>query len=554
MAPRRVLAALSLAGIALAAQPIMVVDLRSTASIPTQLAVQTCAGLFNRNESAAGAAYIFMQTQDDDWWRAVVAPASPSSTNMTASAFLAKCLKTVSTGRLRYNYKAQQAISPNIITLAGVLDAVPLEDADPASQGVPVVFDALESLANFTARDATEYVWQRYVDRTTTMAKLNPGLDVHSKPLNPPLTKDIEPFLVDYVVKERLFALFMNNNCVPGTEEHALMEKITQNNPWPRPIRVYGYDDTYPLAGDIFEAETTCVKEHNMGQIASNGVNNLGFFSREPAIDSPLKQNPEPTRAPYNKSRTYIAFIVGDGDNVGYVKGQHLDYMKKRVAACAGANPPCYPLTWTQSPQVLHLAPAMMRWYFDQARATGADYFVLPPSGDTYSYPAMMSGQDQINHIRNTERDCQIMNCSGTVDWEWFTTWKSAIEDFYPKYAQNKVIKGLFSVNVPYMFPVLRFGPKEFFKVFDDSVVAFRPREWRGVTGKSYQRTLLSAPEMAKEVNGYPEGTVTYIYFTSDGGGSVESTFDALVPLLDEHVEVVTPNAAVEMALQSSRQ
>ncbi len=59
------------------------------------------------------------------------------------------------------------------------------------------------------------------------------------------------------------------------------MEQIVTNNPWPRPIAVYGYDDTFPVAGDLFEAETTCVKEHNMGQVASTGVNNLSFFSRK---------------------------------------------------------------------------------------------------------------------------------------------------------------------------------------------------------------------------------------------------------------------------------
>ena len=27
-------------------------------------------------------------------------------------------------------------------------------------------------------------------------------------------------------------------------------------------------------------------------------------------------------------------------------------------------------------------------WYYDGALKTGHDYFVLPPSGDLYSYPA----------------------------------------------------------------------------------------------------------------------------------------------------------------------
>ena len=39
-------------------------------------------------------------------------------------------------------------------------------------------------------------------------------------------------------------------------------------NSWPRPITVFGYDDTFAVAGDLFEAETTCVKEHNMGQVS----------------------------------------------------------------------------------------------------------------------------------------------------------------------------------------------------------------------------------------------------------------------------------------------
>ena len=58
------------------------------------------------------------------------------------------------------------------------------------------------------------------------------------------------------------------------------MERIATENPWPRPLVVYGYDDTIAVAGDLFEAETDCVREHNMGQVASNGARNL--VSRSP--------------------------------------------------------------------------------------------------------------------------------------------------------------------------------------------------------------------------------------------------------------------------------
>ena len=42
---------------------------------------------------------------------------------------------------------------------------------------------------------------------------------------------------------------------------------MAKEGPWPKPIRVYGYDNTIPVAGDLFEAETDCNREHNMGQV-----------------------------------------------------------------------------------------------------------------------------------------------------------------------------------------------------------------------------------------------------------------------------------------------
>ena len=62
---------------------------------------------------------------------------------------------------------------------------------------------------------------------------------------------------------------------------------------------VYGYDDSFPIAGgDTFEAETDCNKEHNMGQVASDGLNNLGFFARKPPVTEPFMQ------IPYGPKRT----------------------------------------------------------------------------------------------------------------------------------------------------------------------------------------------------------------------------------------------------------
>eukprot|EP00466_Bigelowiella_natans_P021206 jgi/Bigna1/91286/estExt_fgenesh1_pg.C_950041 len=534
--------------------PLMVVNLTSVPSPQLRIAVQTCAGLFNRNESIAGPAYTLMSDRDSDWLSAI----EETPTSVSPTDFLHTCLVTsgVAKGYIRYNYTGQRRVIPNIITLAAVLDAVPLEDTDPLVSGAELVFDSVEALSGFSALDATSYVFERYSNKTTTMSKMNPGLDTHKHPIRPPLVKDINTGLVDYIVKERLFNFFLSQGCIPGTKEHALMEKIANDNPWPRPIRVYGYDDTYGVEGDLFEAETNCVKEHNMGQIASDGVNNLAFFSRKSAITEPLQQNPKQLPGiPYNDSRTYMALVVGDGDNIGYVKGEHFDWMSKRVKACKQDPSPrsgCFPLVWTQSPHALHLAPDMMKWYYNQAKQTTQDYFVLPPSGDLYSYPGIMEDDDQVRFVANTERDCKLMNTSATVDWEWFGTWPEAIKRLFPRYAKNGIVRGLFAVNVPFMIPVFAFAEGEFYKIFENSTVLFRPRSWRGEAKSKIpfsHKEYLSAKDMASEINNYPKGTVSYIYLTSDGGARLESLYK-LVPLLDEHVSIVDHDTLVDMALQ----
>ena len=66
---------------------------------------------------------------------------------------------------------------------------------------------------------------------------------------------------------------------------------MAKEGPWPKPMSVMGYEDSWKIAGDLFEAETDCNYVHNMGQIASSGVNNLAFYSRKPKIDTPILQN-----------------------------------------------------------------------------------------------------------------------------------------------------------------------------------------------------------------------------------------------------------------------
>jgi hypothetical protein len=171
-----------------------------------------------------------------------------------------------------------------------------------------------------------------------------------------------------------------------------LFVKIASVNPWPKPVAVYGYDDTFPVfGGDTFEAETTCAivngRSVGLGQVATDGCNNLAFWSQT-AITTPLVQNTPPSPTPYSPNRTYVSLVIGDGDNVNYNKGGHYAWMEDRVSRCAAAgdrSKTCFPLVWSISPHLLHLAPDWLRWYLHQCRVTGQDWLVLPPSGDLYS-------------------------------------------------------------------------------------------------------------------------------------------------------------------------
>ena len=265
---------------ALAAPPVTMYLNASGLSASQSFAGLACSGLLNR-DPATPAYVIFESPQDhsrgDDlaWLELVSGITDPPMTSY--DSFLDACLVSVKGRYIRYSAgtHAQQKLVPNIVTMAGVLDAVPLDTADPLPpHATTVAFDALKTFDKLTPLQATRYVFEHHVNGTTGMSKMNPGYQSQSgnASFHPKITSSVHIGLADYVVKERLFNFYLTEGCAPLTEEHALMERIVKNNPWPKPIGVMGYDQTFAGAGDLFEAETTCVTGMGMGQIASDGV------------------------------------------------------------------------------------------------------------------------------------------------------------------------------------------------------------------------------------------------------------------------------------------
>jgi hypothetical protein len=360
--------------------------------------------------------------------------------------------------------------------------------------------------------------------------------------------------LVDFVFAERLFAVFLVNGCVDGNPERDLLSDIVGAGHWETPLGVYGYNDSWNVLGGYFyEAQTLCLESRNMGAIPTM-TQNLSFFSTRgaPITEADVVVPNAPEAITYDPERTYVAFIVGDGDNIAYITSARHDWFVQRVQACRTG--PCPPLTWSISPHLLRLAPDLLRWYYDQSHETGNDYFSLPPSGHFYAYPSSLADEAQVRFAEETERDACILGVSSTVHWDWSGTWRDALRTFLPRYARvGRPIRGIFPVNVPYLAEAFPWWPDErFYEILTGpdggQVAVFRPRQWRGISDDS-NAFFLSPARMADEIASYPRGTVTGIYLTSDGGLTLENSFLALAELLPPHVELVSADTAAALAL-----
>ena len=297
---------------------------------------------------------------------------------MSADAFLATCASSPSVRGYFGSCERSAAIAAALIaTLAGVLDAIPLEPTDPRAANLTLRFDAIAEFANATAHDATAAVFDRFANMTRAWQSSTPATTC-TPPAAAAAREDAEPRARRLRRLEAPVRALAQQWLLAGTAEHKLFRRIVADAPWPKPIAVYGYDDTFPFGGDLFEAETTCVPEHSLGQVASL-VGGLSWWSNaEPPVTTPLPQPPPPPPVVFNASKTYVALIVGDGDNIGFVKSTRRDWMEQRVARCEAKA--CYPLLWSLSPRGVpgaHMVPLVLR----AGGAHSRDWFVLPPSG-----------------------------------------------------------------------------------------------------------------------------------------------------------------------------
>lgn len=545
------------------AKAFRVVRISAPASAATQLAVHACAGLANRKLGGS----VFVQTDEDvpqsridgavlkdELWFASLG-LTPSST-VGVAEFLTECVDMFN-GCVRYSYEKQHEILPAILTASAALGVAPLADESPLQCKNPVL-DATQVFKDKTTQYlSTKYVYENHLAQTTGIAMLNPGYEHAAEDLsNPKLIGDMSAALIDFVFSRKLFVTFLVNGCIDNHPEEDLLSAIIADSGWETPIGVYGYNDSWLQGGFLYEAQTRCIDAANMGAIPTR-TTNLSFFDtrRAPITRADqLAHNPV-EEITYDPGMTYVAFVVGDGDNIRYIMSTRKEWMQQRLAKCRGANPACPPLTWSISPHLPDLAPDVLTWYYEAARATGADYFILPPSGYQYAYPSLLGDADEDTFVAETERAGRILGTRSVVHWEWFQSWRDAVDGILPKYAHaGGQIRGIFPINVPYLFEAFTWWNDdtlvEVLEGADGGKVAlFRPESWRGVNGSDDFHA--TPQQMADRLAALPRGSVTWVYMTSDGGLSLSNSYFELAGLLPARVKIVSTDAAAALAISA---
>ena len=541
-----------------------IVRVDTSVSLPTQLAVHACAGLANRRLGGS----VFVQTaanvpqssidgavlQDELWFKPLGLAASQT---VEAAEFVKTCVAEFG-GCVRYSYATQHEILPSILTAAAALGVPPVATESPVACAKPTL-DATTALAGKnTQLLATQYAYENFLGKTTGLAMLNPGYNRTPKELDKPdLSDDMPIAMIDLVFSRKLFVTFLINGCINGHPEKALLSKIIAESGWETPIGVFGYNDSWLVGGYVYEAQTRCLDAANMGAIPTRTTNLSFFDTRRAPITKPEQLPTNPAQVlTYNPQTTYVAFVIGDGDNVRYMMSTRKEWMDQRVAKCRDAKPACPPLTWTMSPHLPDLAPDVLQWYYGAAKSTGSDYFMLPPSGYQYAYPGMMPADVQASFASKSEQAAYVLSTRSVVHWEWFEYWKASVDKFMPRYAhKGGQMQGVFAVNVPYFaeaFPWWPEGDKYQVLSWADGgkLAVFRPQTWRGVDGSDDFHP--TPQQMAQRLADLPKGTVTWVYMTSDGGLSLKNSYDALTGLLAGHVQLVSADAAAALALQAA--
>jgi hypothetical protein len=358
------------------------------------LPVQVAAGLINRLEgrpaamysgttwNGAGARAWLEQVQKFD-----AIAANTEYRNVTCLELLETAVQIkAATGAVLFNLSEQHSIS-TVVTLCGVHRALPLTGPAAAARlNLPVVFDTRQQWKN--SMEATEYAVTNLLNSTSRKAMV----------LQKPAHLD-GGYLADLAVAgwpgddedKPLLAIWPESPytnpdlpllCNPTAPEHKLFADLTegatgQAHGWEGPGEVgrkmptvIGYHDKGP--GAWAECINLCTPNHRTISLVANVASNLAFFSRAAPVDSLPAPHPVLDAGPFNSSKTYVAIVNSDGDNLAFdeVRGplppggtSAGTTIAERAKICSEPGAVCPPVSHTMSNRLVNLAPSILQWW-----------------------------------------------------------------------------------------------------------------------------------------------------------------------------------------------
>jgi hypothetical protein len=199
-------------------------------------------------------------------------------------------------------------------------------------------------------------------------------LDTYGHLLNTNFALELSPdnsgWPMDYATMLGAFTYYTQTDDTLRTN---IMNYLNKANPLPAPI--FGWN---AATGDEGAYVTTVSNSGNF-VVASDNSSNLSLLSSSATI--PLATNPAQAIT-YNPNKTYVTFIMSDGDNLQLTTNRIHD---KRW--WGNYRRGSFPLGWTISPAMFYLEPDIWNYYISSA--TNNDEFVVGPSGIGYVFEAV---------------------------------------------------------------------------------------------------------------------------------------------------------------------
>lgn len=284
---------------------------------------------------------------------------------------------------------------------------------------------------------------------------------------------------------------------------------------------------------------------YGLNVIASDFCMNLSF-SASVKTDEPITQKNTARQMTADKTKHYVAIVMSDGDNLQWFEGGFSfanSHFGRRQALDTS-----YKMSWTAPPIAAELEPGVMKRVY--ATASENDNFVCGVSGIGYINPSRYPAKFLNNFVNYTgyEMDKSDMSIVALLDnvsgfrWIWErTAFKPSIDYF----AKNENIQGgLIQSGNRYA------GLKG--KIYwsgDKPFISSRLSFWYpGADNESAKREWIK--NFAAEVNALPVSINTqkgYTYLNVHPWSTSIEELNALVSILDDHIELVTAEELVQL-------